>query len=163
MARPMYALLTTTPFRLLTDPGPLAIYYLPPTQIVDNQGAPVFVAAGQPTYIVQPTIRCAEQATINVRFSWAKNYWLSYINIRRAVYNVLNDNIDNAFKVSNDPNLVGWNSAMELQEIFDQITATYGRPTPAAVHQNDTLFRSVYSPQDAPKVLFCCIKDFQEV
>jgi hypothetical protein len=41
--------------------------------------------------------------------------------------------------------------------------ATYGRPTPAALLQNDTLFRSVYSPQDAPKVLFRCIKDCQEV
>ena len=52
---------------------------------------------------------------------------------------------------------------MEIREIFDQITSTYGRPTPAALLQNDTLFRSVYSPQDAPEVLFCCIKDCQEV
>ncbi len=39
----------------------------------------------------------------------------------------------------------------------------YGRPTPAALLQNDTLFWSVYSPQDAPKVLFRCIEDCQEV
>jgi hypothetical protein len=36
------------------------------------------------------------------------------MNIQRAVYNVLDDNIDYAFKVSDDPNLVGWNPAMEL-------------------------------------------------
>jgi hypothetical protein len=52
---------------------------------------------------------------------------------------------------------------MEPREIFDQTTATYGRPTPAALLQNDTLFWSVYSPQDAPKVLFCQIKDCQEL
>jgi hypothetical protein len=36
-------------------------------------------------------------------------------------------------------------------------------PTPAALLQHETLFRSVYSPQDAPKVLFRHIKDCQEV
>jgi hypothetical protein len=41
--------------------------------------------------------------------------------------------------------------------------ATHGRPTPAALLQNDMLFWSVYSPQDAPKVLFRQIKDCQEV
>ena len=100
---------------------------------------------------------------IDSRFNREQNYWLSYLNIRRAVYNLLDDNIDDAFKVSNNPALVGWNPTMEVREIFDQITSTYGRPTPAALLQNDTLFRSVYSPQDAPEVLFCCIKDCQEV
>ena len=52
---------------------------------------------------------------------------------------------------------------MEVREIFNQITSTYGWPTPAALLQNDTLFRSVYSPQDAPEVLFWRIKDCQEV
>ena len=47
--------------------------------------------------------------------------------------------------------------------MFDQITATYGRPTPTALLQNNTLFRSVYSPQDAPEVLFQRIEDCQEV
>ena len=52
---------------------------------------------------------------------------------------------------------------MEIRKFFDQIISTYGQPTPAALHQNDTLFRNVYSPQDAPEVLFCCIEDCQEV
>ena len=52
---------------------------------------------------------------------------------------------------------------MEVQDIFDQITSTYGRPTPAALLQNDMLFRSVHSPQDAPEVLFRRIEDCQEV
>jgi hypothetical protein len=47
--------------------------------------------------------------------------------------------------------------------MFDQITATYGKPTPAALLQNDTLFRSAYSPNNAPEVLFRRIEDCQEV
>jgi hypothetical protein len=163
MVRPMYALLTTSPFQHHTDPGPLAIYYPLPTPIVDGLGAPVLDAAEQPTFVAQPTITQAEQAIINARFSRARNYWLLYMNIQRAVYNVLDNNIGNAFKVSNDPNLVGWNPAMELCNIFDHITTMYGRPMPAALLQNDTLFRSVYSPQDAPEVLFRHIEDCQEV
>ena len=52
---------------------------------------------------------------------------------------------------------------MEPREMFNQITATYGKPTPAALLQNDMLFQSVYSPNDAPEVLFRRIEDCQEV
>jgi hypothetical protein len=150
-----------TPFRLSTDPGPLAIYYPPPVEIVDAQGDPVLDAAGFPTFQPQPTIARAAQATIDAQFKRAKNYYESYLNIHRAVFNILDDNIDDAFKVSNDPALVGWNPSMEPR--FDQITATYGKPTPAALLHNDTLFRSVYSLKDTPKVLFRQIEDCQEV
>jgi hypothetical protein len=159
----MYGLLTTSPFRLPTDPGPLAIYYPPPVSIIDAAGNLVLNVAGMPMYQNQPTITCAEQAAIDARFKRAKNYWELYMNIQRAVYSCLNDNINNAFKVSNNPALVGWNLSIEPRDIFNQIMATYGRPNPAALLLNDTLFWSVYSPQDAPKVLFCCIEDCQEV
>ena len=102
----MYALLTPTPFRIPGDPGPLAIYYPTPTAIVDSTGAPVLDAAGEPTFRAPPTIDRATQATIDSRFNRERNYWLSYLNIRRAVYNLLDDNIDDAFKVSNNPALV---------------------------------------------------------
>ena len=163
MSRAMYGLLTTTPFRLPMDLGPLAIYYPNKIPIVDTQGDPVRDAMGEPTYQAQPAIGRAEQATIDVSFKRGKNYWKSYMNIRRAVFNCLDDGIDDAFKVSNDPTLTGWNASMEPRDMFDQITATYGRPTPAALLQNDTLFRSVYSPQDAPEVLFQRIEDCREV
>ena len=79
------------------------------------------------------------------------------------VFNFIDDNINDAFKVSNDPALVGWNPSIEPQEIFKQITEMYGHSSPAALLQYNTLFWSVYSPQDAPKVLFCQIKGCQEV
>ena len=65
MALFMYALLTTTPFRLPTASGPLVIYCPPPSPIVDDQGSPVLDAAGQPMFVVQPTIGCAEQSIID--------------------------------------------------------------------------------------------------
>jgi hypothetical protein len=143
MSRAMYGLLTTTPFRLPMNPGPLAIYYPNKIPIVDIHGDPVLDALGDPTHQAQPAIRRAEQATIDASFKREKKYWKSYtMNIRRAVFNCLDDGIDNAFNVSNDPALTGWNASMEPRDMFDQITATYGRPTPAALLQNDTLFRS---------------------
>jgi len=81
MARSMYSLLTRTPFRVPTDPGPLAIYYPPPVPIVDAQGDPVLDAVGLPTYHVQPIIERAAQATIDTQFKRAKNYYESYLNI----------------------------------------------------------------------------------
>jgi hypothetical protein len=50
--------------------------------------------------------------------------------------------------------LDGLNPSMEPREIYDQITTKYWCPAPAALLQNDTLFWSAYSPQDAPEVLF---------
>jgi hypothetical protein len=40
----MYALLTTMPFRVPIDPGPVAIYYPPPVEILDVDGNPVLDA-----------------------------------------------------------------------------------------------------------------------
>ncbi len=115
MARPMNGLLTTTPFRLPSDPGPMAIYYPPPVEIFDAQGDPILGVARNPTYQDPPDIPRprAVQASIDAQFKCAKNYYDSYLNIRRAVFNILDDNIDDAFKVSNDPALVGWNQSME--------------------------------------------------
>jgi hypothetical protein len=52
---------------------------------------------------------------------------------------------------------------MEIIDIMEQMTTTYGRPTPTALLQSDTLFRSPYLPIDAPKVLFRRIEDCQEI
>jgi hypothetical protein len=141
MSRAMYGLITTSPFRIPTDPGPLAIYYPARILIVKTQGDPVLDGLGMPTYQAQPAIGRAEQAIIDTHFKRAKNYWESYYqNVRRKVFNYLEDGVDDAFKVSNDPTLARWDLLMEPREMFNQITATYGRPTPAALLQNDVLF-----------------------
>ncbi len=163
MSQAMYSLLTVTPFGLPTDPGPQAIYYGPRVPIIDAQGNAVLDADGNPTYVPQPPLDQARQATIDARFICARNYWLLFLNIKRACFNMLDNNIDNAFKVSNSPTLRGWNQSMEIMEILNQITTTYGCPTPNALLQNDTLFCSAYSPADAPETLFRRIEDCQEV
>jgi hypothetical protein len=100
MSRAMYGLLTTTPFRLPTDPGLLAIYYPTKIPIVDSQGDPVLdQQTGVLTYQAQPAIRRAEQATIEATFKRAKKYWKSYMKIRRAVFNCHDDGIDDAFNM----------------------------------------------------------------
>ena len=117
------------------------VYYPPRIAIVDAQGDPVLNGQGMPTYQAQPAIGRADQATIDARFKSAKKYWELYQNIQRAVFNCLDNGINDAFnKVSKDPTLAEWNPLMEPREMFDQVTATYGRPTPAALLQNDTLF-----------------------
>ncbi len=52
---------------------------------------------------------------------------------------------------------------MEIMEIMDQPTTTYGRPMPTVLLQNDTLFRSTYSPINAAEVLFRRIEDCQKI
>ncbi len=76
---------------------------------------------------------------------------------------VLNETIDDGFKFPPDPNLTGWNPSMEIIDIMEQMTTTYGRPTSTALLQNDTLFRSPDSPINAPEVLFRRIEDCQEI
>ena len=126
VSRAMFGLLTTSPFRIPIDPGPLAIYYPARIPIVNAQGDPVLNGLGLPTYQAQPTIDRAEQATIDARFKRAKNYWESYQKIRCAVFNCLDDGINDAFKVMNGPALARWNPSMEPREMFDRITAAYG-------------------------------------
>jgi len=57
------------------------------------------------------------------------------------------------------------NPSMEIIDIMEQMTTTYGRPTPTptTLLHNDTLFRSPYFSTDAPEVLFHRIKDCQEI
>ncbi len=76
---------------------------------------------------------------------------------------MLDDNINNAFKVLNSPTLPGWNQLMEIMEILDQITTVYGCPMQNALLQNDMLFCSAYLPANVPETLFRSIKDCQEV
>ena len=125
MSRLMYYLLSTSPFRLPNDLGPLAMYYGARVPILDAAGDPINDAPGSPTYVPIPALDCARQATIDARFIQERNYWLLYRNIKRACNNMLDDSVNNAFKFSPDPDLTGWNPLMEITEIIDQLTTTY--------------------------------------
>jgi hypothetical protein len=52
---------------------------------------------------------------------------------------------------------------MSTREILDQLSTSCGQPTPAAMELSNATFRSPYSAADAPKVLFCRIKNCAEI
>ncbi len=76
---------------------------------------------------------------------------------------MLNDSISNQFKVSNTPNLTGWNSTMTILVILDQLESSYGKPDTMTLFCNDTLFRSSFPANEAPGMLFYRIEQCQEI
>ncbi len=71
--------------------------------------------------------------------------------------------MNDAFKVLNDPAVRGWHAGMRVINILDQLGATYGQPTPAALEENDHIFRSPTSAADPPEVLFQQIEECAEM
>jgi len=53
------------------------------------QGDPALDENGNPRYVAIPALDCATQASIDANFVRERIYWLSYKNIKRACYNVL--------------------------------------------------------------------------
>jgi hypothetical protein len=100
---------------------------------------------------------------VNYAFKRNKNYYLSYGNINQACFRMPDDSVPIQFKVSNIANLTGWNASMSIQEILTQLETPYGKPTPMALHNNDLLFRSPMTTNDAPEMLFYRIEQYQEI
>ena len=148
MAQQMYSLLTTTPFRLPSDPGDAPNY----TRAV-LQGEQIDTS---------PLTR-TEQATIDTLFTRRKHYFLTMQNIERACFTALDMTVNDAFKLSNTPGVRGWHAGMTTVVILNQLSAVYGKPTSAALEANDTIFRSPYSAADAPETLFRRIEDCAEI
>ncbi len=73
-------------------------------------------------------------------FKQNKNCFLLFTNINRACFCMLDNTVPNQFKVSNQPNLTGWNALMSIQDILTQLETLYGKPTPMALHNNAILF-----------------------
>jgi hypothetical protein len=96
------------------------------------------------------------------RFEWDKNYHLSFVNINRACFCMINKNIANHFKVSNTPNMMGWNLSMSIPLILEQLEMSYGKPDTMSLFHNDALFHSPFLATEAPKMLFYQIEQCQE-
>jgi hypothetical protein len=45
----------------------------------------------------------------------------------------------NSYKVSNNPNLTGWNSSMSIRSIINQLRQNYNMPNPMVLFNNNTL------------------------
>ncbi len=110
----MYLLLEPQPFVEPVNPGDTAIY---------------------PPFSPPSTIKMIDAA-----FTRDKNYFLSLRNINQACFKMLDDSISNQFKVSNTPNLTGWNSTMTILIFLKQLKTSYGKLDTMTLFGNDTLF-----------------------
>jgi hypothetical protein len=85
------------------------------------------------------------------------------MNINHACFRMLDETVPDRYKVSNTPNLTGWNVSVSFQGILNQLMANYGMPNVIVLFNNDTLFRSPFPPTDAPEMLFYCTEQCQEI
>jgi hypothetical protein len=76
---------------------------------------------------------------------------------------MLDANVSDQFKVSNNPTLTGWNSTMSITDILSQLQVLYGKPNMMMLYTNDTFCRSPMTASDSPKMLFYRIKQCQEI
>ena len=90
--------------------------------------------------------------SINAKFKQAKTYNDTWKNIFCAVYDSLDLHMHEAFKVApaTAPGTVSWNSKMSLNDFFDQLMTTYGKPAPDAMRQNNLNFLAPYNLQEPP-------------
>jgi hypothetical protein len=93
----------------------------------------------------------------------ARNYYLSYINISRVCFWMLDKLVRGKYKVSSNPNLLGWDPTMSIQLILVQLENSYGKPTANIIWNNNVLFTTNFNPLDVPEMLFHQIKQCQEV
>jgi hypothetical protein len=139
---------------LVMDPGLYALIKPVPFAVPVNPGAtPVYQKFSPP----------AVMKMVDYASKLNKNYFLSYMNINRTCFRMLDDSVPIQFKVSNIPTLTGWNMSMSIQEILTQLERAYSKPTLMALHNNDLLFRSPMATNDAPKLLFSRIEQCQEI
>jgi hypothetical protein len=137
MAPSMYALLEPNAFVAPVNPGP----------------APVYTPFVTPVAIKM----------VNATFERDKNDFVSYKNINRACFRMLDTLVLNQYKASNTPSLIGWNATMSIQFILSQLEDAYGKQLAAALFANDTLFKSAFSSTEAPELLFYHIEQCQEI
>jgi hypothetical protein len=126
------------PFTIPTDPGPT------PTNNVGFQSP--------------QQMKTTKQLWENDR-----RYFLSYENIHRACFRLLDDLVRPEFKVSNIAGLQGWNSTMTIQAILAQLEFTFGRPSATVLFKNNLTFASSFNQMDTPESLFWRMEECQEV
>jgi hypothetical protein len=133
----LYILLESNAFVIPISPGPTTIY-------------PQFVTP-------------AQMKMIKNIFARNKNHYLSLMNINQVCFCMLDKTIPDQYRVSNNPNLTGWNASMSIRAILDQLMENYSMPDAMVLFNNNTLFQSPFPPIEAPKMLFYCTEQCQEI
>ena len=137
LAPMIHALLEPNPFQRTTNPALVVVY-----------------------------MQCATQSMIKMAdaiFAREQNEWNLSRNIQHACFRMLDELVSDQFKVSNSPTLMEWNTSMSIMDMLDQLETMYNKPNAMTLFANNTLFRSTFSPNDAPKALFHCIEQCQEI
>jgi hypothetical protein len=149
MSPEMYALIDATPFHLRIVTKTTTPDY--PDKL-DAQGVSI-------------PYKHKEKSKINADFLRAKNYFETWKNIYRAVYDTLAMHVNDAYKVApaTNPPTTGWNRLMLPNDIFNQLQGTYGKPMPDTMRQNNLTFLAPYNPQEPPKLLFKGWSYWQEI
>jgi hypothetical protein len=83
-----------------------------------------------------------------------KNYYLSLMNINRACFCMLDETVPDRYKVSNNPNLTGWNASMSIRAILNQLMANHSMPDAMVLFNNDTLFQVCSLQRKHPECSF---------
>ena len=86
----------------------------------------------------------AQMKMIDNVFARNKNYYLLFMNINRACFCMLNKMVPDQYKVSNTPNLTGWNVSISIWGVLDQLMANYSMPNAMVLFNNNTLFQSPF-------------------
>jgi hypothetical protein len=69
-----------------------------------------------------------------------KIYYLSYKNINRTCFKMLDENVQPQYKVLNMTTMMGWNATMSVRSILKQLEGSYNKPDMMTIHQNNLLF-----------------------
>jgi hypothetical protein len=150
----MYALINTNPFNWnITPKTPVPDF--PACFAVKSDGT---IGAALP-------YSCKEVLTITAQHTLNKNYYKTGVNVCCACFDVLGAHVSDTYKTApaNTPFIIGWNSTMLPNEIFEQLMTMYGKPTPDAMRQNNLTFLSPYNPKDLPELLSKHCADCQEI
>ncbi len=119
----MYALINPKPFdlKLLNLPTTTGVPKFPP----------IYAANG--TTVIPYT--CKQTLCITAVFTRQKNYYNTECNVYCTMYETLDADVDDAFKVAlpTNPSTISWNASMLLNKIFNQLMKTYSHPTPNAM------------------------------
>jgi hypothetical protein len=76
---------------------------------------------------------------------------------------MIDEDINNHFKVSNDPNLIRWNPTVSIQLVLAQLEALYGKHGDQLMWNKDKLFIANFLPINASELLSHCVEQCQEV
>ncbi len=137
-----------------------------PTTYLFFEGAAFVVPPNPGPMVIFPggvAVAQTVMKTTQAAFDRDKNYFLSYKNISRACFCMLDANVLAQLKVSNNAALTKWNSMMSIINILAQLQGSYGKPNMMRLYENDTFFCSQISPGNSPKMLFYQLEQCQEI